>query len=72
LNIFENSQVKVRHRYQKTVGKFVIGVIDNGGKFAASVNKRHRLNSPQVANFWNNGRLLRPLTELEGKNVSIS
>jgi hypothetical protein len=69
-----------------TGGKFASGVNDTGGKFAASVNDTGgklplesttpAANLPPVsmtpvANNWNYIRLLRPESELEGKNVSL-
>ncbi len=50
-------------------------VIHIGGKFATSVNNDGNLppvSTTLVANNGNNIRLLRPWSELEGKNVSIS
>jgi hypothetical protein len=46
-------------------GKFATGVNDTGGKFAAGVK------SHPVANNEDNIRLLRPSSELEGKNLYI-
>ena len=69
-----------------TGGKFATGVNDTGGKFATGVNDAGGKLPPvsttppanlppvsmtPVANNGNNIRLLRPESELEGKNVSI-
>ncbi len=58
-----------------TVGKFATTVNDTGGKFTTAVNdpggKWPPVSTTSVANNGNDIRLLRPSSELEGKNVSI-
>ncbi len=60
----------------ETGGKFATCVNDTSGKFAAIVNDTWGNLPPAsmtpAANNGNNIRLLRPQSELEGKNVSIS
>jgi hypothetical protein len=58
-----------------TGGKFATSVNDTGGKFAACVNdaggELPPVSTKPAANNWNNIRLQKPESELEGKNVYI-
>jgi hypothetical protein len=58
-----------------TGGKFATGVNDTGGNFAAGVNnaggKLPPVSTTPVVNNWNNIRLQKPESELEGKNLYI-
>ncbi len=77
----------MHHRYQRhQFATSLASVVDTGGKFAAGINNTGgnlppvsttpAANLPPVSmtpvtNNENNIRLLRPESELEGKNVSI-